>query len=89
MPKQALVQLLHGQMNLDIMKKHKINLRLKSQQSLQKTKPTSGNSQYYLITFNQRYPAHFEVWFPGGENIQHTDITTYRLNWPRDQSNES
>ena len=29
-----------------------------------------------------------EAVFPGGDKIQHTDIATYKLNWPRDQFSE-
>ena len=24
-----------------------------------------------------------EEWFPGGDNIRHMDVATYKLNWPR------
>ena len=32
---------------------------------------------------NQRSPVHWEAWFPVGDDTQHMDIATYRLNWPR------
>ena len=32
--------------------------------------------------------VHLELWFPGGDNIQQTDIATSRLNRPRGQFSE-
>ena len=41
------------------------------------------------MLFDQRSPVQPEVWFLGGDNIKHTDIATYRLNWLRGRSREN
>ena len=55
---------------------------------------TLKNFLFFLLAiisdtlFHQKSPAHQEAWFPEGDNIQLSDIATYRLNRPRDQFSE-
>ena len=51
------------------------------------SKPSERLTLFYLAIisnelFDQKSPVSREGWFPGGDNIRHTDIRTYRLNRP-------
>ena len=41
-----------------------------------------------ICFFYQKSLVHRGVWFSGGDNTQHMEIATYRLNWPRYQFSE-